>query len=132
MKILACVLVVCTMLFSLDVKHELLKCSSIKANDSRLLCFDVISDLLKPTPKEKTRAQFLLRECAQCHGARWDIPTIQDSRAVMHMSQLQIEEALFAYQEKKRISAIMENQLKNMNNKDIEIISKYIVNSLNQ
>jgi cytochrome c553 len=116
----------------MDIKHEMLKCSEIKVNDSRLMCFDVISQMLKPTPKERVRAQFLIKECSACHGARWDIPTIQDSRAVRHMSQTQIHEALLLYQQKKRGSAIMQNQVNQMSDSDIELISKYIVNFISE
>lgn len=120
-----------TFAFSYDAAVEkiLHDCSNIKNDTSRLQCFDKLSNALKPDSKDILRAQILTQECYVCHGKSWGVPTKYGSRSVRHMSFESIKYALELYKKNKNTSAVMQNVMAGKSNKDIELMSRFIVDS---
>lgn len=116
----------------LALQEQLLNCSKIKKSESRLSCFDSVTKSAISKNEENLRAQILTQNCASCHGKRWDLPTKVGSLAVRHMKQDHIYRSLLKYKKKSRGSVIMQNQMIGMNNEEIELISRYIANSVRQ
>ena len=120
----------CIFASELLLQEQLLTCSKIKKNESRLICFDNMTKSFSSKNEDTLRAQVLTTNCAVCHGKRWDLPTKVGSLAVRHMKEEDIYHSLLEYKKKNRGSVIMQNQMIGMTKKEIESISRYIVKSI--
>lgn len=122
----------CLWATDLVLQEQLLNCSKMKISESRLACFDRLTQKVTPKSEEDLRGQILTQNCLLCHGQRWELPKKVGSLAVRHMKQEHIYQSLLKYKQKSSGSVIMQNQMIGMTKKEIELISKYIVKSVNQ
>ncbi|UTJ06548.1 c-type cytochrome [Arcobacter roscoffensis] len=125
MKILIIAFLLVSSVFSLSLKEEIEKCTTLEQNENRLVCFDKIAKKIKPSQEFITKGYIMVTECKNCHGKNWEIST-DGEMLVKDMSEEEIYNSLIAYKNKEKKFLAMNFQMSKYTKEEIKFMSEYI------